>query len=150
MASAIPGCKAAILTVLTARAALTGITLSWSGPTKDEDYHEEMVFLGDIEDTSDWAELGTGRRVEDFTVEITVWVERWGDDPQATEERAHALWDEVEDAIRDDIRAAPSTLRTAGVLDFGQITRRVVTGPSTPEKWGARIEAIASFRARNI
>src|SRR4051812_36775871 len=103
MASTIPACKAAVLAILAARAGLTGVTLSWAGPTKDEDFREEMIFLGASEDASDWAELGTGRRTEDYTLELTVWVEQWGDDPQAAEERAHALWDEVEDALRDDI-----------------------------------------------
>lgn len=150
MASAIPGCKAAILTILGARAGLSGVTLSWAGPTKDEDYTERMVFLGDTTDTSNWAELGTGRRVEEFDLDLTLWVEEWGDDPQTVEATMHTLWDEVEDALRDDIRATPSTLRTAGVFQFDQITRRMTTGPASPEKWGARLEATISFTARNV
>ncbi len=150
MATAIPACKRAVLTILAAREALADVTLTWSGPTKDEDFQDEMVFLGDTEDNSDWAELGTGRRTEDFLLDITVWVEQWGDDPQAAEERVHALWDEVEDALRDDIRATPSTLRTAGVFTFNRATRRTTTGPATPEKWGARVEARVQFQARNV
>jgi len=150
MASTIPACKAAVLAVLAARAGLTGVTLSWAGPTKDEDYVEEMVFLGDVESTSDWAELGTGRRTEDFTVAITVYVERWGDDPQATEERAYALWDEIEDALRDDLLTQGGMLRSAGVFKFNGISRAVSTGPSTPEKWGARVDASVDFQARNV
>lgn len=150
MASAVPATKAAILSLLAARPALSGVTLSWAGPTKDEDYTGEMIYLGDVDRTSEWAELGSGRRTEDFTVQMTVWVEQWGDDPQTVEERAYVLWDEVEDALRDDIRSQPSTLRTAGVLQFDGITGRTVTGPSSPEKWGARSEASASFQARNV
>ena len=150
MPSAVPAAKAAILTVLTARPGLAGVTLTWAGPTKDEDYVTEMVFLGDSEEQTDWAELGTGRRVEDFTLGLVVYVEQWGDDPQSTETRLRVLWDEVEDALRDDLRAQPSTLRTAGVLQFDAIRKRVSTGPSTPEKWGARVDANIDFTARNV
>src|SRR5690242_11539108 len=98
MATTVPACKAAVLTILAARPALAAGTRTWSGPTKDEDYVEEMIFLGATEDTSEWNSFG-GPRQETYTLAITAWVEMWGDDPQATEERAHALWDEVEDAL---------------------------------------------------
>lgn len=150
MASTIPACKTAVLAILAARAALSDVTRSWAGPTKDEDFTDEMIYLGASEDTSDWAELGTGRRTEEYLLDITVWVQQWGDDPQVTETRAHALWDEIEDALRDDIRAAPSTLRTAGVLQFNRASRRTSTGPATSEKWGALVEARVQFQARNV
>jgi hypothetical protein len=150
MATTIPACKAAILTILGLRAGLAGVTLNWAGPTKDEDYVDEMIFLGQAERISDWASLGAGRRVEDYTIALTVFVEQWGDDPETVEERAYALLDEVEDALRDDIRANPSTLRTAGVFTLGQMTDTGSTGPSTTEKWGARIDATVEFQARNV
>jgi hypothetical protein len=150
MATTVPACKAAVLALLAARPALTGVVLTWAGPTKDEDFTEEMIFLGDTDRTSDWAELGAGRRVESYSLTVTVYVEQWGDDPQAAEQRAYALLDEVEDTLRDDIRAVPSTLRTAGVFQFDGMSDHGSAGPSTPEKWGARIDARADFQARNV
>lgn len=150
MGTTVPACKATVLAILAARPALAGVTLAWSAPTKDEDFTEEMVFLGASDDTSDWAELGAGRRIEEYLLDLVVWVQRWGDDPQGTETRAHALWDEVEDALRDDIRSQPSTLRAAGVLQFNRVTRRTSLGPASPDTWGARIDARIQFQARNI
>jgi hypothetical protein len=149
--SAVFATKEAILTVLAARAALDGVTLAWAGPTKDSDFAAEMVFLADTEESSQWQALGGGQRFEEWTQSLVVFVEQWGDDPKAAEQRARDLWGEVEDALRDDLFAAPSILRTAGLLDFGEgvITRRVSTGPSTPEKWGARVDATVQLRARN-
>jgi hypothetical protein len=112
MGTTIPACKAAVLTLLAARPALTGVVLSWSGPTKDDDYVDELIFLGDTEDTSQWA-AGGGIREENYALDVTVWVKLWGDDPQATEQRAHVLWDEVEDALRDDVMAGARPGRCA-------------------------------------
>ena len=149
--SAVFAVKEAMLAVLDAHAALDGVTLAWAAPTKDEDFTEQMVFLGDTEEQSTWQALGGGQRSETFTVQIVVFVEQWGDDPKATELQARTLWAEVEDALRDDLFAQPSTLRTAGLLDFGdgEIERRVTTGPATSEKWGARVDAAVSCRTRN-
>jgi hypothetical protein len=149
MASTIPACKAAVLTVLAARPALTSVTRTWAGPTKDEDFVEEMIFLGVTEDTSEFVAF-SGPREETYTLQITVWVELWGDDPQAAEERAHVLWDEVEDALRDDLMNQSGSLRAAGVSQFNRASRRTSTGPSTTEKWGASIEAAVEFQALNI
>jgi hypothetical protein len=134
MPSAIPAAKAAILTILEARPAMAGVTLAWAAPTKDEDYTETMVFLGDVERASDWAELGTGRRKEDFSVGLTVFVEMWGDDPQSTEERAYELLDEVEDALRDDIRASPGHAANGGRV-------HVERGPSRRVQWPVRLRS---------
>ena len=43
MPTAIPATKAAILAILAARPALGTVTRSWAGPTKDEDYTDEMM-----------------------------------------------------------------------------------------------------------
>jgi hypothetical protein len=82
---------------------------------------------------------------------VTVYVERWGDDPQSTEQRVYALWDEVTYTLRDDIApGAAAALRTAGLLDYGQITFRQSTAPAAGDKWGARLDGQISFRARNV
>lgn len=149
MASTIPACKAAVLTILAARAALADVTRTWAGPTKDEDFVEEMIFLGVTEDTSEFLAYG-GPREETYSLAITVWVEQWGDNPQETEERAHALWDEVEDALRDDLMLPGGSLRTVGIAQFNRASRRTSTGPATSEKWGSSVEARVEFRALNI
>lgn len=156
MASSVPACKQAILDLLNNRAALDGINISWAGPTRDEDFaanpgnEVEMIYLGRVRNRTEWAALGSGRRVEAYTVEIKVWVERWGDDPQTVETRAVAVWDEIEDALRDDIRAQPSTLRTAGVFTVGGAEYEITPGPASAEKWGTRIDATVAFEARNV
>jgi hypothetical protein len=150
MGTTIPACKAAVLTLLAARPALSGVVLSWSGPTRDDDYVDELIFLGDTEDTSNWA-AGGGIREENYALDVTVWVKLWGDDPQATEQRAHVLWDEVEDALRDDVMAGPSgSLRAIGVTQFNRVTRRTSTGPATSEKWGTLVAARVEFQAFGI
>ena len=150
MPTAVPATKAAILEVLGARAGLAGVTLGWSGPTKDEDYVPEMVFLGEVERTSFWKQLGGHVREEEFSVAVTVYVEQFGDDPQTVEERAYALLDEVEDALRDDLVAPGGLLRAAGVFQFGEFRASAATGPASTEKWGARVDACVDFQARNV
>lgn len=156
MASSIPACKTAVLAILAARSGLTGVKLTRTGPTKDSDFAAspgndvELIFLGRSENQTDWAELGTGRRTETYLLDITVWAEKWGDDPQTVEERAFALWGEVEDALRTDIRASPSVLRTAGVFQFATASYTALPGPAAPEKWGVRIDARVQFQARNV
>jgi hypothetical protein len=157
MASTVPAVKAALLTLLQARPALSSVLVSWSGPTRDEDFTTatgavEMVFLGDANSDETWQDLSPQlRRTETYRLGVTVYAERWGDDPQATEQRVYALWDEVTDTLRDDIApGGAGTLRAAGLLDYGQITFRQTTAPAAGDKWGARLDGQISFRARNV
>lgn len=147
-ASTAPAAKQAMLTVWAATAGLNGVTVTWDGPTKDEDYQAEMVWLGDVDGSDDWHNLAGARR-EDYTVGVSVYVEQWGDDPKTLEQRVWAIWNAATDALRTDLRSQPSTLRTAGVLQFNGMTYRQRTGPASPEKWGAFLDATVSFEAIN-
>ena len=156
MASTVPALKAALVSILTARPALTGVAVSWAGPTRDEDFaasaNGEMIFLGETNTTDAWQDISPQlRRQENYRLTVTVWVEQWGDDPQTVEERMFALWDEVKDTLRDDMKpGGAGLLRAAGVFDYGEITFRQITGPATPDKWGARLDGQINFRARNV
>jgi hypothetical protein len=148
--STVPACKAAILTILDAVTELDAVTQSWAGPTKDEDFTGEMIFLGEVTNEDDWVYLGNARRRETYTVALTVWVEQWGDDPQTAEQRAYELWGYVTEALRDDLRGPAPVLRAAGVQQYNGIRFRQITGPATPEKWGARIDASITFTATTV
>jgi hypothetical protein len=157
MASSIPACKAALLTLLQARAGLDGVQISWSGPTRDDDFNSggnnvEMIFLGEANTEENWQDISPQlRRTETYRLGVTVYVEQWGDDPQSAEERTYELWDEVRDTLRDDLApGGAAELRAAGVLDYGQITFRQMTAPAASEKWGSRLDGQVSFRARNV
>jgi hypothetical protein len=152
MASSVPAVKAALLTILGNNVDLNAVSKSWAGPTRDEDYTGEMVFLGEVNNEDNWQDISPQlRRNESYRLAVTVWVEQWGDDPQAAEERVYTIWGEVTETLRDDFEpAGAGVLRAAGVLQYGQITFRQITGPATPEKWGARIDAQVTFTARNV
>lgn len=150
-ASTAPACKAAILTILGTVADLADVDRRWAIPTETEDFAAktiEVIYLGNVEITDDnWAALGNSRRRENYRLGITTWVEKWGDDPQIPEQRAWDLWSLVEAALTADIRSQPSTLRSAGVRQFDQITALQTTGPAAPKKWGTRIDARITFTA---
>jgi hypothetical protein len=149
--STIPACKTALLTILGARPALAAVNVSRSEPTKDEDVtNPRMIFLGAVESAENWSTLGAQRRRETYRLGITVYAEDWGDDPDAAETAAFGLWAEVTDGLRDDLRAQPSTLRTAGVQQYDDITFRQTTGPASAEKWGARIDGQITFTATTV
>jgi len=149
----IPACKAAVLAILNADTDFDAVDKRWSPPTESEDVAVggEAVFFGDTEIVdSNWASLGKsqgqGVRNETYRLAITVWVAQYGDDPQIVEERAWALWGDVEDALRTDLFAgtpqgSESLIRAAGVTQFDQITALQSTGVFGPQQWGARIDA---------
>lgn len=153
MDSAIGACETALLALWNARngtgGTLEGVSILPAGPTKDEDFTGEMIFLGDVTGDDDWSSLGAGRRRESFRVGVIVWVEQWGDDPATAKARMRVLWTEVRDAVVDDIRTG-STLRTAGVVTFDRVTYTQTAGPASPEKWGARCDAQLGFTARTV
>jgi hypothetical protein len=149
-AATAPAAKQAILTIFAAAAGLTGVTLSWDQPTKDSDWTGEMIWLGDVNGTEDWETLGAQRRQETYTVGVGVYVEQWGDDPQTVETRLWTVWNAATEALRNDLRSQPSTLRTAGVRQYDTITFRQRTGPATPEKWGAFLDGSVQIIASNV
>jgi hypothetical protein len=130
-ASTIPAAKAALLTALQARAGLTGVDVRWGLPAQTPDV-TERVYVGDADNIDrEWAALGGQRVNEDYVLQVIVETFQFGDDQRATEERFWVLVNEVEQALRGDLRLA-GTVREAG-LD-GVTDQKV--GP-TDEGWGA-------------
>jgi len=149
-AATAPAAKQAMLTVFGAAAGLTGVTLSWDQPTQESDWTGEMIWLGDVEGSEDWGTLGAQRRQETYTVGVGVYVEQWGDDPQTVETRLWTVWNAATEALRNDLRSQPSTLRSAGIRQYETIEFRQRTGPATPEKWGAFLNGTVQFIASNV
>lgn len=152
MASSIPACKAALVEIIQARFAsgqFSTVDVQRAMPTKDEDMGRDAVFIGMARSEENWSELGGLNRAETYSVAVTVYVEDWGDDPQAAEERVFAVLTEVSDALREDIRSDGS-LRAAGVLQYEASNYSQTTAPVADDKWGARIDATFGFVARQI
>jgi hypothetical protein len=150
-AASAPAAKAAILTILQAAAGLTGVTVMWDQPTKDEDFAApELVWLGNVTGDENWGMLGAQRRDEQYSIGLGVYVEQWGDNPQTLEARTWAIWGAATDALRTDLRTPGSLLRAAGVRQYDRITFQQRTGPATPEKWGARIDGTIELIASNV
>ena len=159
--STAPTVKAAILTVLGNDVDLAAVDRRWAPPTESEDYGQdpESIFFGDVEIVDDnWSQIGRadgqGRRRESYWVAITVLVAQTGDDPQAAETRAWAIWTMVRENIRTDLFAgtpagADSELRDAGVYQFDQITARQSTGVWSPQMWAARVDGRILFLAQS-
>jgi hypothetical protein len=152
--SLIPAVKSAILELLGNEATADLVDQRWAPPTEAEDYNQEpeAIYFGDTEIVEDdWADvtrgLGTGRRHRVFRISIGILVARTGDDAQGPEERAWAIYDIVEGLIREDIFSAPSTLRTAGVLQFDDISAFATTGVWGPQAWASRIDMRLFFQA---
>lgn len=148
-AATAPAVKQAMLALFAAAPALTGVTVTWDGPTKDEDYTGEMIWLGDVEGSEDWATVGGQLRRETYTIGTGVYVEQWGDDPQTVETRLWTVWNAATEALRTDLRSPSSTIKAAGVLQYDAIGFRQRTGPASAEKTGAVIEASIQLSALN-
>jgi len=147
----VPECKAAILAILNADAGLAGVDRRWSPPTEGEDYSavNEKIFFGDTEILDEnWASLGAGKRRESYRLTLSAWVAQEGDDPQATETRAWAIWKTVRIALRTDmLLPSGSLLKAAGVMKFDQVTALQSTGVFSPQQWGAKVDGRIVFTA---
>lgn len=138
-ATTAPSAKAAILAAIAGRAALSTVQQTWGSPTENEDMAEEMIFLGPVRGTGEWRTLGAGNRHESYTVELRVVVLKYGDDEQATEERAFALLDEVSAALYADkflANGGTNLLYTPAAVESWEQTNTPMT-----EQWGAQIIA---------
>lgn len=96
-------------TVYAAKAALKGLleahtfpdtppTITWGGPTEAEDQTFDMVYLGPVNRQpaeDDFRVLGGDRVDESYRISVICDVYRYGDDEQATEQRAWQLHDGV-------------------------------------------------------
>lgn len=65
----------------------------------------EMVIVGDVEGSQEWAAIGSVRRDEDYTVDLFVVVLWPGYTQLEALERAWELWGVVEDTVRANVAA---------------------------------------------
>lgn len=76
----------------------TAPTITWGAPTETEDITYDMIYLGPTNDQpaeDEFVSLGGGRVDETYRLSLIVDVYRFGDDEQATEQRAWQLHDGV-------------------------------------------------------
>lgn len=134
-------------TVYPAKAALKGLleahtfpdtapTISWGGPTESEDIAYDMVYFGPTNDPpaeDDFTTLGGGRVDESYRLSVAVDVYRFGDDEQATEQRAWQLHDGVMSVLLAD--------KTIGgtVNRIESFRVRQVNPVPTPQHWRSQI-----------
>jgi hypothetical protein len=145
MASTVPAVKAALKNAIAARANIVtdGVLVVWSEPVDDSDYKDtlEAIWLGNVEQTETWPGLGP-RRDEEYTIGVVIRVFQYGDDEQATEERAWVLRDEVVQAVATD-----PTLE--GLLNLGAEVERTEQRNLPAEKaWLA--ELVLTVRCRTV
>ena len=107
--STAPLMKAALLTALSARAGLSGVTVSYGAPTQGP---REFIALSDISGTQEFAMLGHLRKDETYTLSVYCSVLREGNMQQTCTERCFELAAEIEDELRTN-PTVTSTVRVA-------------------------------------
>ncbi len=113
-ASTIPAAKAALLALIAARADLVtdAVHVAWGIPG-EVPAAAERIYVGDVIDVGRvWAALGLQRMDETYTLQVHVETWRGGDEQTATEERLWVLVNEVEQAVRADLKLS-NTVRVA-------------------------------------
>ena len=99
--SSAPAYKRALKAGLTARPNLESVQVVWSQPVDHQE--REIIVLGTVRQTQDWAPFGQLKKDEDYTIELTIVVERaFNDDREQTDERAMELLEEVATFLRAD------------------------------------------------
>lgn len=100
--STVPTVRAQLITLLTARAGLAGVTIEQCHPLEAID--DEAIYLGQSRTTSDIPTIRAGRkaRQEQYTLDVWVEVVRDGPTAQSASERSWALVGEIEDMLADD------------------------------------------------
>ena len=94
--------KAQLLTLLKANSTLSSIQVSYGDP--GEAMRRESVYLGDIISNAQTPEAfasGRRRRIEDFTLDVEVFVQSKAVGQQECEQRALVLANAVEDVLAD-------------------------------------------------
>ena len=109
--STAPAFKAALLTALSARTGLSGVTISYGAPLRAP---REFIALGDISGSQEFAQLGAQRKYETYVLDVFVSVLREGDQQQTCTERCFALTAEIEDELRTNITMS-GTVRVAEI-----------------------------------
>lgn len=114
-ASSVPAVKAALMTKIATQVADSSVLISYDVPGTFQP--DDIIVVGDVERTaSPVAMIGSGQAGfmhEDYTVQITVSVFRGGDIAQTAFERAYALNDAVETAVRNDMTLGVARVLTA-------------------------------------
>jgi hypothetical protein len=118
--STVPALKAALLSLLSARAGLSGVQVVYGAPLPNPG--REFISLAGTTGDQATASLGRLSREEEYRLTIYVSALREGLDQQSCTERAFALAAEVENAVRSDPTVS-GTVRTA-----------LVDGPFTLEE----------------
>ncbi len=112
----------------------TAPTISWGGPTESEDITYDMIYLGPTAvPENEYVTLGAGRTDETYRISVLVDVYRYGDDEQATEQRAWQLLDGVMTVIAANKTISDTVNRTVGFR-----FRQVNPVPS-PQHWRSQI-----------
>lgn len=105
MATTIYPAKVALKALLEAHTWPVGSPrIAWGQPTESEDTANtwEILYLADVEVADDFVTLGATRLDETFNLRVVIDIRRYGDDEQATEQRAWALRDEIVGLLRTD------------------------------------------------
>ena len=105
-ASTVPAAKQAILDLLVARAELVDVGVTWGSPTENEDLLPELIYFdGPTPRRPEWRILAQPNPLdEEYVLTLQVHVRQFGDDEATAEARCWALIDEVEQAVRGDLR----------------------------------------------
>lgn len=115
--STAPAFKAALLTALTARTGLSGVTLSYGVPLTAP---REFIALGGISGSQEFAALGALRKDETYVLDVYCSVLREGNQQQTCTERCFALAAEIEDELRTNVTMT-GTVRVAELLQPFQL-----------------------------
>jgi hypothetical protein len=92
--------KAAIKQLMEARG-IAGADITWDAPSRK--IGQDLIYVGDIVSEEVPAALGAQRRDENYTITVLISVMRpFSADPQVVAERAFALYEELEDMLRDN------------------------------------------------
>ena len=107
--STAPAFKAALLTALSARTGLSGVTISYGAPLQAP---REFIALADISGSQTFAQLGALRKDETYTLDVVCSVLREGNMQQTCTERCFELAAEIEDELRTNVTMS-GTVRVA-------------------------------------
>lgn len=104
MAHTVPAAKARIITALQQSNDLSGVTVTWGGPTAEKDHAADHVWLGKTRLRDEWGEIGAYSKHEEYSLELRVQVHRRGaNEEQTVEERCWAIVSWIDSVLRDDV-----------------------------------------------
>jgi hypothetical protein len=110
--STAPAFKAALLTALTARSGLSGVTISYGVPLGAP---REFIALTDLSGSQEFAALGALRKDETYVLDVYVSTLREGNQQQQATERCFAMAAEIEEVLRTNVTMS-GTVRVAELL----------------------------------